>query len=105
LQNLPHSLQKEAFSRHSKVLTEDSVEFTDEILQLSVEEVKRANRELNGTTDPQDIVDIAVSYDGTWHKRGHTSKYGIGAVIDVATGLVRRKSHIQLIIDSKNRHV
>ena len=26
--------------------------------------------------------------DGTWHKRGHTSNYGVGFVIDVLTGLV-----------------
>lgn len=34
------------------------------------------------------VVDIAVSYDGTWQKRGHTSKNGIGVAIDLLTGLV-----------------
>ncbi|KAK3759180.1 hypothetical protein RRG08_028140 [Elysia crispata] len=29
----------------------------------------------------------AVSYDGTWQKRGHTSKHGLGVVIEVTTGL------------------
>lgn len=28
------------------------------------------------------------SFDGSWHKRGHNSLYGIGCVIDVLTGLV-----------------
>ncbi|XP_042910028.1 uncharacterized protein [Parasteatoda tepidariorum] len=31
---------------------------------------------------------MCVSYDGTWQKRGHSSLYGIGFVIDNSTGLV-----------------
>ena len=34
------------------------------------------------------IVDISVSYDGTWQKRGFTSLFGVGVCIDVLTGLV-----------------
>lgn len=33
-------------------------------------------------------IDIACSYDGTWHRRGHSSLYGIGIAIDMLTGLV-----------------
>ena len=36
-------------------------------------------------------INITVSYKGTWHKRGHTSLYGIGIVTDVVTGLVIMK--------------
>ena len=38
-----------------------------------------------------DVVDVTVSFDGTWHKRGFTSNYGVGIIIDVATGLVLSK--------------
>lgn len=31
--------------------------------------------------------DIAVMYDGTWHKRGHKSHDGIGTVVSLDTGL------------------
>jgi hypothetical protein len=34
------------------------------------------------------VFDIAVSFDGTWHKRGFTSHYGVGVVIEITTGLV-----------------
>ena len=34
------------------------------------------------------VVHITVSFDGTWHKRGVTSNYGVGIVTDVSTGLV-----------------
>lgn len=33
-------------------------------------------------------VDVDVTFDGSWHKRGHKSNFGIGAVIDVDCGLV-----------------
>lgn len=34
------------------------------------------------------MLDITVSFGGTWHKRGFTSKYGIGICIEVMTRLV-----------------
>ena len=34
------------------------------------------------------VSDIAVSFDGTWAKRGHMSLFGIVFVISVATGEV-----------------
>ncbi|CAN7944596.1 unnamed protein product, partial [Ixodes hexagonus] len=38
--------------------------------------------------DGDDLLDVCVSYDGTWQKRGHTSHFGVGAVIELETGLV-----------------
>ncbi|KAK6187926.1 hypothetical protein SNE40_005845 [Patella caerulea] len=32
--------------------------------------------------------ETTVSFDGTWHKRGHSSHYGAAAAIDLDTGLV-----------------
>lgn len=34
------------------------------------------------------VIDLAVSYDGSWHKRGFTSNYGVGTIIHIETGLV-----------------
>ncbi|GFN89755.1 hypothetical protein PoB_001626100 [Plakobranchus ocellatus] len=34
------------------------------------------------------ILNVRVSYDGTWAKRGHTSKIRAGAVIEIMTGFV-----------------
>ena len=33
-------------------------------------------------------VCVTVSFDGIWHERGFASNYGVGIIIDVATGLV-----------------
>ncbi|GFX55032.1 uncharacterized protein TNCV_2305551 [Trichonephila clavipes] len=35
-----------------------------------------------------EIIDVSVSYDGTWQKRGHTSNLGLGIIIDILSGLV-----------------
>ena len=32
-------------------------------------------------------LDVTVSFDGSWHKRGHTLLYGFGAM-EVLTGLI-----------------
>ena len=33
-------------------------------------------------------IDIGVSYDGSWHRRAHTSHHGVGTIIELETGLV-----------------
>ena len=38
--------------------------------------------------DASGILDIAVSFDGSWQTRGHHSNIGIGFVIDASTGAV-----------------
>lgn len=40
--------------------------------------------------DPSDdgILDVDVSFDGSWLTRGHTSQVGVGSVIEVYTGFV-----------------
>ena len=38
--------------------------------------------------DEDEVLDITVSFDGSWQKRGFTSKHGVGTAIEVQTGLV-----------------
>ncbi|GBN45283.1 hypothetical protein AVEN_167517-1 [Araneus ventricosus] len=49
--------------------------------------IRKDVREAYGSRN-NDIVDIGVSYDGSWLTRGHTSNIGIGCVIDLLTGFV-----------------
>jgi hypothetical protein len=39
-------------------------------------------------SDETDVAEIAVSYDGTWSKRGYTANFRVGFVISVKTGKV-----------------
>ena len=49
--------------------------------------VKKAHID-SGIIEDKGYINVMVSYDGTWHKRGHTSHTGVGMIIDVFTGLV-----------------
>lgn len=42
------------------------------MLGVSLETIWSANQEAN-SSESSDKIDISVSYDETWHKRGHTS--------------------------------
>ena len=37
------------------------------------------------TTDNSKPIELTVSYDGSWQKRGFTSKYGIGCCIEAVS--------------------
>ncbi|KAL8569951.1 hypothetical protein ACOMHN_056383 [Nucella lapillus] len=39
------------------------------------------------TLGSDDVLDISVSFDGTWLTRGHSSHIGVGCVVDLLTGL------------------
>ena len=61
----------------------------------TLEEMKSAGLGLRKVFEKDDqnvtdetVLDIAVSFDGTWGKRGHTSLFGIVFVIFVDTGEV-----------------
>lgn len=50
--------------------------------------VRSAYEEADPQNVGKDIIDISVSYDGTWQKRGFSSHNGVAVVIDCLTGLV-----------------
>ncbi|GFS70072.1 uncharacterized protein TNCV_748401 [Trichonephila clavipes] len=50
--------------------------------------VRKNVRKVYGSQNDKDIVDIGVSYNGSWLTRGHTSNMGVGCVIDLLIGFV-----------------
>ncbi|GFO28336.1 hypothetical protein PoB_005484100 [Plakobranchus ocellatus] len=81
-------LHHKSYNTHVDDIFEKSSEVMEVILALSREKVLEFYRQ-NHTEAFQDngTLDLAVSFDGCWPKRGHISKLGFGAVIDVHTGL------------------
>ena len=81
--NMPPPVQDSAFQKYNKKLNIVTKEKVSEHLKESVEEVRTVLGEKGNH-----ILDIAVSFDGTWSKRGFTANFGIGFVISTDTGKV-----------------
>ena len=50
--------------------------------------VKQAYVEEDPSLVNKSVINTKNTYDGTWHRRGHVSKYGVGIVIAILTNLV-----------------
>ena len=59
----------------------------DGCLVQSRQAVRQVYLEVDPSRNPDELLDIMVSFEGTWQKRGFTSLYGVG-VIDIMTGLI-----------------
>nr|XP_042896708.1 uncharacterized protein LOC122269121 [Parasteatoda tepidariorum] len=81
------TMDKKTFSKCLQTLCEEKKTFREDMLCVARQIVRKTHFEINCLSDDEKLLDITVSFDGSWHKRGHTSLYGLGVVIDVLTGL------------------
>ena len=88
LLNIPPPLSKRAFASHVQALKTALLELTATKLQEAVSELKSFLTNINPELEGQSVVDVTVSTDGTWMKRGFTSLFGCVFVISVDTGKV-----------------
>jgi hypothetical protein len=65
-----------------------SAKVHDAAIEAAKESMVKAREIARGAAVPGTVVSRVVSYDGTWHKRGHSSHYGVGVICDLDTGLV-----------------
>jgi hypothetical protein len=83
-------LSKRGYESNQKEVEKSIADMDERILQHSVVIVRDVYRKLFSLGE-DDIIDIAVSFDGSWLTRGrggHSSLIGLGAVIEALTGLV-----------------
>lgn len=73
---------KKTFSRHKKVQAACGKAVTEQL--ESVAEVDRSAY----LDQDSGVLDISVSYDRTWQKRGFSSHHGVAVAIEVKTRLV-----------------
>ena len=60
----------------------------DRVFGQTVAYVREVHAKHSGTTlTEDDVLNISVSFDGTWLTRGHSSHIGVGCVVDLLTGL------------------
>ncbi|RUS88033.1 hypothetical protein EGW08_004199 [Elysia chlorotica] len=96
-------MHEKTWRSHLIVIARQTDRIKNDILQQARDRVISYYRETEPDSfDADGVLNIGVIYDGTWAKRGFTSKLGAGAVIDTITGLVLdfhvMSSHCQLCI-------
>jgi len=82
------AMHHSTFNTHMKEVTSANMRLVTSVLDEAAQVVRKAHKELDPSIDENGIIDITVSYDGTWMTRGFKSLYGAGCVVDVITGLV-----------------
>ena len=85
--NFPHHLSEKSFRDSHLKIRDASKETFQQIQRTSIEAIKNAYAEVGVEPDDHGVLDIGVSYDGSWQKRGHASHNGTGTVIELLTGL------------------
>lgn len=81
--NAPSPMHLRSFQDLGEKVHDASMEAARKVMRKAAEAVRQAR----GFGD-NGLLDVCVTYDGTWHKRGHTSHFGVGAAIELETGLV-----------------
>eukprot|EP00112_Aurelia_sp_Birch-Aquarium-sp1_P021080 Seg5580.2 transcript_id=Seg5580.2/GoldUCD/mRNA.D3Y31 product="hypothetical protein" protein_id=Seg5580.2/GoldUCD/D3Y31 len=91
--NLPSPVTKKSYNNHIKAIQKVVVEQAEQKMNaaasrlkeiIETEEPENITRDKAGNT----IASVAVTVDGTWQKRGHTSKIGVVFILSVRTGEV-----------------
>ncbi|GFW43324.1 uncharacterized protein TNCV_2923721 [Trichonephila clavipes] len=73
---------------HAQLIREKQRGVKKKMLEMSRQAAREAHVKVDASLKNQEIIDVSVSYDGTWQKRGHTSNLGLGIIIDILSGLV-----------------
>ena len=80
-------VSKNAYTNTNNKLEEAASKTVESVAQNTRELLKEAYAAIGVNEDKDGILDVAVSFDGTWQKRGHASHNGAACTIDLLTGL------------------
>ena len=85
--NMPYDISYNLYSKnHQKIAEASAVTFKD-IVVKSREAIAEAYSAVGVVQDEDGVLNIGVSFDGSWQRRGHSSHSGMACVIDLLTGL------------------
>ena len=85
--NMPNCLSHTAYQTVQSKLNVATKDTFLEVSKTVQQAIVKSYEEVGVKPDCDGVLEIGVSYDGSWHKRGHSSHTGIGVVIDLLTGL------------------
>ena len=75
------------YDKHMLAVTYANKRVVTRVLDDAATTVRRVYHEIDPSLQEDAVIDLVVSFDGSWMTRGHKSAYGIGCVIDTVTGL------------------
>ena len=79
-----NNMHLKTFQRHNRKVHQACQSEADTSLDPATEIIRGAYSDM---LDDAGVIDITVSYDGTWQKTGFTTDHGVGVAIEVQTGL------------------
>ena len=86
--NLHSSINSFRYTQYSKAITKTMHDMYEAQRSIINRAVRRAYSKEGRHPDQDGLLDVDVSYDGSWQTRGHHSNIGAGFVIDSITGAV-----------------
>ena len=89
---LPPPVFPKCFTEHNLIIHKIVQEVCEESFRSASAQLHR----LQGA-DPDDVIDVTVTCDGTWSRRGFVANYGVVAVLSWETGQV-----LNLVVLSKS---
>ena len=91
IMNLPPPLAPASYARHLKFVAQSGRQEAELVMNRAAERIRKCILKKSPNAGKRDVdgaIPVAVSIDGTWQKRGFTSKYGVVIAILVDTGEV-----------------
>ena len=89
--DLPPPVTKKAYNQHLINIEKQSMTNAEKLMCDAAERLKHTTskehpEDIHPSRDGSNIADVSVSVDGSWQKRGHSSKIGVVFVISIRTG-------------------
>ena len=85
--NFSPPITQRAYNQYLVEIEKHSTKHAEELMQEAADRLReKVYRERPDDVDGDGLAEVAVTVDGTWQKRGHSSKIGVIFVISVDTG-------------------
>eukprot|EP00112_Aurelia_sp_Birch-Aquarium-sp1_P002811 Seg1311.5 transcript_id=Seg1311.5/GoldUCD/mRNA.D3Y31 product="hypothetical protein" protein_id=Seg1311.5/GoldUCD/D3Y31 len=85
--NMPYAMSQDAYTAHHNKIHKASIEMAKILQDDSAKPIREAYKDIGVLPDKNGFLEIAVSFDGAWHRRGHSSHNGLASTIDLLTGI------------------
>ena len=86
--DVPQPMHLRSYYRIAHHIHDAALESQEDCYKHAANVVCEHYRALDNTISTDAVIDIPVNFDGTWHKHGHISHFGVSVIVDLSTGLV-----------------